>query len=66
MHLHSTALNTIGGCVQNPTERPTFDDIKTKLADVASETFNSTPERAPQIKRAKQQALLSQMLPSKV
>ena len=52
--------------MQNPTERPAFDDIKTKLAEIASETFNSTPERALQTKRAKQQALLKQMLPSKV
>ena len=54
------------GIMQNPTERPGFDDIKTKLADIASETFNSTPERALQTKRAKQQALLNQLLPSKV
>ena len=52
--------------MQNPTDRPTFDNIKTKLAEIASETFNSTPERALQTKRAKQQALLNQMLPSKV
>lgn len=54
------------GIMQSPTERPGFDDIKTKLADIAIETFDSTPERALQTKRAKQQALLNQLLPSKV
>lgn len=52
--------------VQSPTERPTFDDIKTDLAKIASETFNCSPEWALQTRRAKQQALLNQMLPSKV
>lgn len=52
--------------LQDPSERPTFDDIKTELADIASEAFNCTPERAQQAKSAKQQALLNQMLPSKV
>ena len=63
--LSSAKLLCICG-VQNPTERPAFDDIKTKLAEIASKTFNSTPERALHTKRAKQQALLNQMLPSKV
>ena len=64
MHVHSLIM--MWGIMQSPTERPGFDDIKTKLADIASETFNSTPERALQTKRAKQQALLNQLLPSKV
>ncbi|KAL3157894.1 hypothetical protein ABBQ32_012304 [Trebouxia sp. C0010 RCD-2024] len=51
---------------QNPTERPTFNDIKTELAKIASETFNCSPERALQTRSSKQQALLNQMLPSKV
>lgn len=63
MHLHCTEQTAE---LQNPTERPTFNDIKTELAKIASETFNCSPERALQTRSSKQQALLNQMLPSKV
>ena len=52
--------------LQSPDGRPTFDDIKTELAETANQAFNCSPERAQQTKRAKQQALLGQMLPAKV
>ena len=46
--------------------RPSFDRIKSELADIANDTFSCSIQRAPQMKRAKQQALLNQMLPAKV
>ena len=52
--------------LQNPAIRPTFDTIKLALADIANETFKCSLESASQMKRTRQQALLSQMLPSKV
>lgn len=46
--------------------RPNFETIKAELADIAKATFNCSVESASQLKRAKQKALLNQMLPSKV
>lgn len=52
--------------MQNPAIRPSFDTIKSALATIANETFKCSLESASHMKRAKQQALLNQMLPSKV
>lgn len=63
----SVALPTLMGLpLQNPAIRPTFDTIKLTLADIANETFKCSLESASRMKRTRQQALLSQMLPSKV
>jgi len=52
--------------MQNPAIRPSFDIIKSALTTIANETFNCSLENASQMRRARQQALLNQMLPSKV
>ncbi len=55
-----------GTPMQNPAIRPSFDIIKSALTTIANETFNCSLENASQMRRARQQALLNQMLPSKV
>ncbi|KAL0037387.1 hypothetical protein WJX79_005383 [Trebouxia sp. C0005] len=51
---------------KDPAIRPSFDTVKSALATIANETFKCSLEFASHMRRVRQQALLNQMLPSKV
>ena len=52
--------------VQDPNVRPSFEDIKASLSEIANTAFNCSASEASQLSRLKSQALLGQMLPAQV